>query len=285
MAQWTHIPILAQEIKDLLLTKADGFYMDATLGLGGHAKYFLSFLGPQAKIYGYDKDAAAIKMAEERVNDARLITVNKSYTLADTVVDGALFDLGLSSYQLDDGTRGFSFMHDGPLDMRFDTSAKLTAQEVVNSYPFEDLERIFTEYGEEPNAAKIARAIVGARREARITTTKKLAEIISSASPRQGKLHPATNVFQAIRIEVNGEMKAVEDIGRVIERVINPGGMAAVITFHSLEDRVIKNIFKTLDKTGHWKLVNKKVIIPSYEETKHNPRSRSAKLRVIERVA
>jgi len=286
---FTHIPVMAGEIKELLLTDPSGVYMDGTLGLGGHTKYLLSFLPPQAKIYGFDKDINAVNMAVKNAADERLIAFNKSYTDAPSVLEeksvtGALFDLGLSSYQLDDASRGFSFLHDGPLDMRFDAASALTAEEVVNTYPFEDLEKVFKDYGEEPDAAKIARAVIAARREKRVTTTKALSEIISFVVPRRGKTHPATNVFQALRIEVNGELKAVEQIGNVIQKILAPGGRAAVLTFHSLEDRIIKNSFRDLYKSGDWRLVNKKVIIPQWAEVKQNPRARSAKLRVIERI-
>lgn len=281
---WTHIPILAEEIKALIISRQDGKYMDGTLGLGGHTKYFLSFLGQDALVYGFDKDINAIKMAEENVADKRLCTFNKSYTEADVKVDGALFDLGLSSYQLDDAARGFSFMRPGPLDMRFDTAGAKTAEEVVNTYPFERLEKIFEDYGEERAARTIAHAIINARRTGKITTTKQLADIVSAAVPRHAKTHPATNIFQALRIEVNGELNAVQSIEALLPKIMNTGGRAAVITFHSLEDRIIKNVFKNLVASGEWQLVNKKVIVPSRAEIKQNPRARSAKLRVIERV-
>lgn len=281
---WTHIPVLAREIKDLLITDVNGRYMDGTLGLGGHSKYLLSFLGADAKMFGYDKDASAIKMAVANVADFRLVTFNKSYVSAEEKVCGALFDLGLSSYQLDDASRGFSFMRTGPLDMRFDPAGGMSAEEVVNSLPADDLEKIFVEFGEERNAFKIAHAIAASRRAARITDTLQLAKIIESASPRHGKTHPATNVFQALRIYVNGEFDAVKAIGKTLERVLTRGGRAAAITFHSLEDRIIKNIFKDLAESGGWELVNKKVIVPSRGEILQNPRARSAKLRVIERL-
>ncbi|WP_428898166.1 16S rRNA (cytosine1402-N4)-methyltransferase [Parelusimicrobium proximum] len=292
-SKWTHIPVLAGEIKDLLITNPSGIYIDGTLGLGGHTRYLLNYLNESAKIIGLDLDDNAVVMARENVADARLIALNFSYTQAKEViddlglgpVDGILLDLGLSSYQLDDGSRGFSFNNQGPLDMRFNPRADLTAAEVVNSYPVEELERIFKEYGEEPFAEKIATAIVLKRKEGRIATTHELSEIVKTVVKARGKIHPATRVFQAIRIEVNSELKNVERLPNILKGVLKPGGRAAVITFHSLEDRIVKNAFKNMAAGGEWRLVNKKVIAPSYQETRHNFRSRSAKLRVIEKTA
>ncbi|MGB2579862.1 16S rRNA (cytosine1402-N4)-methyltransferase [Elusimicrobium simillimum] len=289
---WTHIPVMAAEIVEHLLTKPDGVYVDGTLGLGGHAKYFLQRLGPGAKILGFDKDAAAIKMATERVADGRLQAFNKSYedmrevmnSLGISGADGILLDLGLSSYQLDDGGRGFSFMADGPLDMRFNPLAQLTAKEVVNTYPVEELEKIFAGYGEEPLAARIAVEIFRARRNGEIATTAQLAKVVESVSPRRGKTHPATKIFQALRIEVNDELGTVERGAKMLPGCLVNGGRAAVITFHSLEDRIVKNIFKSLAAEGSIKLVNKKVIEPTWDEIKNNPRSRSAKLRIVEKL-
>ncbi len=292
MTQWTHIPVLAKEAAELLLGKPDGVYVDATLGLGGHAAYFLSLLGPQARLFGFDKDEEALHMARTRVNDPRLMAVHASYTQAPHVLreagldgaDGALFDLGLSSYQLDNPERGFSLLRDGPLDMRFDLSAPLTAAQIVNEWPLAELERIFTEYGEESNAHAIAMAIMAARRQRKIETTFQLKSIVESVVRGRGKIHPATQTFQALRIAVNDELGCVQSALGALQELIRPGGRAGIITFHSLEDRLVKNRFKELAAGGAWKLVNKHVVAPSYEEVRANPRSRSAKLRVIERV-
>lgn len=290
--QWTHIPIMAPQIADFLLTRPDGIYIDGTLGLGGHAKYFLSRLGPEARILGFDRDEEALKMAVERVNDLRLSAFHKSYTEAPAVLkelgicgaDGALFDLGLSSYQLDNPARGFSIMADGPLDMRFDLQSPLSAAVIVNTWPMAELERILKDYGEERNFTKIALAIMHARREASIKTTARLKEIVESVLPRRGKTHPATQTFQALRIACNGELDAVENALNSLENIIRPGGRAAVLTFHSLEDRLVKKRFKELAQSGAWKPVNKHALSPAYEEVRQNRRARSAKLRVIERV-
>lgn len=291
--EWTHIPIMAREIADILLTNPEGVYVDGTLGLGGHAKYFLSRLGLQARILGFDKDEEALKMARERVNDPRLSVFHASYTEAPARLaelnlpgaDGALFDLGLSSYQLDNPQRGFSIMNNGPLDMRFDRQNPLSAAVIVNTWPMAELERILKEYGEERNFTKIALAIMQARRQGPIETTGKLKEIIESVyGKRGGKTHPATQTFQALRIACNRELETVENVLSALGDIVKPGGRAAVLTFHSLEDRLVKNRFKELAKTGGWLLVNKHALAPQYEEVRENRRARSAKLRVIERV-
>lgn len=289
---WTHIPILAPEIAQLLLQRPNGVYVDGTLGLGGHTRFFLSQLGPQACVIGFDKDEEALAMAKERVNDARLTAVHASYTQAPQVLadmgldgaDGALFDLGLSSYQLDNPARGFSLLRDGPLDMRFDLSAPLTAEKIVNEWGLGDLERILTQYGEERNAHAIALALMAARRQGPIRTTFALKHIVESVIRGRGKIHPATQTFQALRIAVNDELGCVERVAALLPKLLRPGGRAAVLTFHSLEDRLVKTRFKELCAAGGWRLVNKHVIAPSYEEVRQNPRSRSAKLRVIEKI-
>lgn len=292
MSVFKHIPILAAEITDILITCKDGVYLDGTLGLGGHSGYFIGRLSPKGRVIGLDKDAQALKMAEANVNDPRLKTFNLSYTEAVSAlkaenlpgVNGALFDLGLSSYQLDDASRGFSFLNDGPLDMRFDQSKGVGAKEIVNTFAADKLSNIFAVYGEERNAEKIALAVCAARREAPVETTAALAKIIERAVPRFGKTHPATKVFQALRIAVNGELDCVKAAPAMLKNILLPGGRAAFLTFHSTEDRIIKFAFKELAAGGDFKLVNKKVIEPSWAEIKANPRARSAKLRVIERI-
>ena len=290
---WVHIPIMAPQIADLLLTQPGGVYVDGTLGLGGHTKYFLSRLGPQARILGFDKDAEALRMAVERVNDPRLTVFHESYTQAPQELqklglsgaDGALFDLGLSSYQLDNPVRGFSIVHDGPLDMRFDRQNPLSAEVIVNTWPMAELERILKDFGEERQATPIALAIMQARRQGKIATTGQLTKIVEGVyGGRRGKTHPATQTFQALRIACNGELDAVQQALNSLEQIVRPGGRAAVLTFHSLEDRLVKNRFKELAKSGAWKLVNKHALAPEYEEVRQNRRARSAKLRVIERM-
>ncbi len=288
---WTHIPILATQIADLLLQNLDGIYVDGTLGLGGHARCFLDRLSPKARILGFDKDEEALALARERVNDARLQTFHASYTQAPEVLraqgidgaDGLLLDLGLSSYQLDNPARGFSLLQDGPLDMRFDLSATLTAAEIVNTWPLHELTRILRDYGEEHQAEKIALAIMATRKENPIHTTQDLKKIVEGVVPRYGKKHPATQTFQALRIACNKELESVEQALQILDQVVKPGGRVAVLTFHSLEDWLVKNRFKELAQSGAWQLINKHTIVPSFEEVRQNRRARSAKLRVMER--
>lgn len=289
---WQHIPILAEEIATLLLQNKGGHYLDGTLGLGGHTKLFLTRLDNNAKILGLDKDSQAIKFAEEKVADSRLITRQASYLQAPEILkelnwpllDGALFDLGLSSYQLDDPSRGFSFLKSGPLDMRFDNTKGSTAADLLNTLPADKLEYIFKTYGEEHQSKKIALIICQARRETPLKTTTDLANLVEKHIPRFAKTHPATRIFQALRIAVNEELQTVEKAPKMLKEIIKPGGRAAFLTFHSLEDRIIKQAFKEMEKSGDWRLVNKKLIMPSEEEIKNNSRSRSAGLRVIERA-
>ncbi|MDR1123429.1 MAG: 16S rRNA (cytosine(1402)-N(4))-methyltransferase RsmH [Elusimicrobiota bacterium] len=292
MSGWTHAPVLARETMRLLIANPDGIYLDGTLGLGGHGKILMSTLGPQGRLIGLDKDAAALAMARQNIGDARLQAFQASYLDAPRIMkqlgingfDGALFDLGLSSYQLDDAERGFSFLRDGPLDMRFDNSAGPGAADIVNGWPADRLEEILLEYGEERNAPAIALAICTARRAGRIESTTALARVIESVCPRAGRIHPATKTFQALRIAVNDELNTVRALPSMLKGIILPKGRAAVLTFHSTEDRIIKYGFKALAESGGWRLVNKKVIEPAWEEIKANPRARSAKLRVIERA-
>ena len=288
---WTHIPIMAVQIADLLLQKPDGVYVDGTLGLGGHSAYFLTRLSSGARIFGFDKDAAALQMARERVADERLLTFHASYTMAHQILqekgiagaDGVLLDLGVSSYQLDDPSRGFSILHNGPLDMRFDGAASLTAAEIVNKWPLDKLVQILRDYGEEHQAEKIALAILRVRKERALCTTQDLKQVVEDVLPRHGKTHPATQTFQALRIACNRELETVQEGLQTLEHLVLPGGRVAVLTFHSLEDRLVKNCFKNLVQGGGWRLVNKHALKPDYAEVRQNRRARSAKLRVIER--
>lgn len=289
---WTHIPIMAVQIADLLLRNPDGVYIDGTLGLGGHTRYFLTRLSGKARIFGFDKDEEALTLARKRVADERLLAFHASYTQAPEVLhragipgaDGVLLDLGLSSYQLDNPARGFSIMHNGPLDMRFDLSSNLTAAQIVNTWPLDELERILREFGEERHANKIALAILRARKDMPLQTTEDLKKVVETVLPRRGKNHPATQTFQALRIACNGELDCVQTALQTLPQLLLPGGRAAVLTFHSLEDRLVKNHFKTLAQDGAWQLVTKHAVAPDYEEVRQNRRARSAKLRVIERM-
>ncbi|HUT86095.1 MAG TPA: 16S rRNA (cytosine(1402)-N(4))-methyltransferase RsmH [Elusimicrobiales bacterium] len=289
---FTHIPVLLKESADALITNKNGIYLDATLGLGGHSKYFLTKLGKEAKLIGIDRDSQAVKFAEDILKGHTNVTL-KQANFADVLkvleeleinsLDGVFFDLGLSSYQLEDAERGFSFSKDGRLDMRFDSTSKLTAEEIVNTYGYDKLVYILRNYGEERFAEKIAEKIIRERKMTPIQTTTHLVTLIETVLKRSGKIHPATRTFQALRIAVNDELGNVAKGLERVSKVISVGGRIAVISFHSLEDRIVKLFFKKLSEDGKWKLINKKPLIPATEEISANPRARSAKLRVIER--
>ena len=306
-----HKPVLLHECLGALAIKPDGIYVDGTLGRAGHSLEIVSRL-TTGRLIALDRDETAIEAANRRLGDYldKVTLVHSNFSALDAVlhelgvhgVDGMLFDLGVSSPQLDEAQRGFSYKQDAPLDMRMDESAALTAREGVNTYSYEELRRILFEYGEERYAPAIAKRICQHREQKPIETTLELADIIRSAMPASAlreKQHPAKRSFQAIRIAVNDELGAVR---RGMEAAIDhlkPGGRLAVITFHSLEDRIVKNVFQDAAKgctcppsfpvcvCGHKpkiKILTKKPIIATREEVEENPRSRSAKLRVAERV-
>ena len=309
---YTHRPVLLDECMEGLNIRPDGIYLDGTLGRAGHSWEIVRRLTAGGRLIGLDRDETALEAARRRLAPYidRVTLVHSNFSCVAQVldqlnvpaVDGMLFDLGVSSPQLDDAQRGFSYMHDAPLDMRMDRTAGLTARTVVNEWPYEELRRILYEYGEERYAPAIARRIVTAREEAPIETTGQLVELIKSAMPPQAlreKQHPAKRSFQAIRIAVNDELGAVRQGMEAAIDHLKPGGRLAVITFHSLEDRIVKNVFQDAAKgctcppsfpvcvCGHKpkiKILTKKPIIATREEVEENPRSRSAKLRVAERV-
>lgn len=297
-----HISVLLNESIESLNIKGNGKYIDATLGYAGHSSEILRRLEKEGFLFAFDQDEEAVKFSTEKLNkinsNFKIFHTNfknmKEYI--DEKVDGILFDLGVSSPQLDETERGFSYHNDAPLDMRMDKRQKLTAYDVVNNYNLEKLIKIFYEYGEEKYSRNIAREIIKNRP---INTTIELAEIIKSSVPEKyrNSAHPARKVFQAIRIEVNQELEILEQALLDAFTLLNSGGRISVITFHSLEDRIVKNVFKKLTeedevskklpttKTNQKaKLITKKPIIPSEEELEKNRRSRSAKLRVIEKI-
>lgn len=306
-----HISVLFDECIEGLNIKPDGIYVDGTMGGAGHSKGICDQLDNSGTFVGIDRDDFVFDRAKERLKDnccnKRFIKGNfhdiKEILCEEGIdkVDGILVDLGVSSFQIDDETRGFSFRNDGPLDMRMDRTKSLDAKKVVNTYSYEELRRIIREYGEDQFANNIAKHIVLRREEKEIETTFELVEIIKAAIPKKfhQKKHPAKKTFQAIRIEVNGEL---DDLYQALEDMINSlkvGGRLAVITFHSLEDRITKRVFKEYTKgctcppefpvcicgnTPKIKLINRKPILPSENEILSNPRSRSAKLRVIEKL-
>ncbi|NPA14067.1 MAG: 16S rRNA (cytosine(1402)-N(4))-methyltransferase RsmH [Aquificae bacterium] len=290
-----HFPVLLEESVSLLTENRGKIYVDATVGLGGHS-YEILKRNPDAFLIGIDKDPYALDKAKERLREfeGRFALYQADYKDIDLVlkeegieaVDGILMDLGVSMLQLKTPERGFSFMAEAPLDMRMNPDQRLTAYDVVNRYKEKDLARIIKEYGEERFAYRIAKAIVSYRRKKPIETTKELAEIVESAVPKgfYKKIHPATKTFQAIRIEVNKELDHLKEALLKIPHLLNPKGRVAIISFHSLEDRLVKHAFRNFEKEGLLKVITKKPITPSEEEIKLNPPSRSAKLRVAEKL-
>ncbi len=302
-----HYSVLLNETIDNLNLKEDGIYVDATLGLGGHSSKILSSL-TTGHLYAFDEDSKAILFADERLKkigtNYTLIKSNfvdlkvKLAELGVTKIDGIVFDLGVSSPQIDDATRGFSFSKDGILDMRMDTDATLSAEKVVNEYSKEALTDIFFSYGEEPKSRLIASKIVTSRP---IKTTLELVKIIERAVGANYfyKKHPERNIFQAIRIEVNKELSVLKEVLPDVLDLLKPEGRVAIITFHSLEDRIVKKFFKENSEVNELvkglptipeaykpklKLITKKPILPSTQELAENSRSKSAKLRVAERI-
>lgn len=309
--EFKHVSVLLEECMQGLNIKEDGIYVDCTMGGAGHSSEILKHLSKKGRLIGIDQDNDALKASKERLKDYENVTYvhNNFYNIYDILeslniekVDGILMDLGVSSYQLDNGERGFSYMKDAPLDMRMDRDNGLSAYEVVNKYSLEELYKVIKEYGEEKFAKRIAQFIVSRREDKPIETTFELVDIIKAAIPAKARRegpHPAKRTFQAIRIEVNSELailnKAIEDS---IEK-LNEGGRLAIITFHSLEDRIVKTKFKELEKPctcpkefpicicgkkPKVKVITRKPIDPSEEELEINPRSRSAKLRVAEKI-
>lgn len=274
----SHIPVLQKEILEYLDPKPNENFIDCTFGEGGHSFLLLSKNKPKGKVLGIDLD----KRILEKKEIPRLITVNASYTELPSIVEekgfypisGILFDFGMSSWHIDKSRRGFSFLRDEPLDMRYDLSSDLTAWEIVNRYSEKELAEIIKRYGEEKNAMKIAKEIIKKRP---VNTTFELNEAIDKAVFKKNKIHKSTRTFQALRIAVNRELENIEKGLYGAMEVVSPGGKIAAVSFHSLEDRLVKNIFK--DK--RFKILTKKPITASYEEKKENVRARGAKLRVI----
>ena len=307
-----HKSVLLYETVDSLNIKPDGIYVDGTLGGGGHAYEVLKRLGPKGRLIGIDQDADAIQAASGRLKEygEKVTIVRSNYrnikevlsSLGIEKVDGIYLDLGVSSYQLDTAERGFTYRENAPLDMRMDQRNEKTAADIVNEYSEMELYRIIRDYGEDRFAKNIAKHIVKARQEKRIETTDELVEIIKAAIPARVRAeggHPAKRTFQAIRIELNHELEVLDESIDTMVDLLNPGGRLSIITFHSLEDRIVKTGLAEFakgctcppdfpvcvcGKTPDIRLVNKKPILPSREEIEENPRARSAKLRVCERV-
>ena len=301
-----HIPVLLKEVLHYLIPKkGGGVYIDCTLGGGGHSKAILERIYPDGLLIGIDRDIEAIKAARKELSNFldRAILIRDNFknleeilsNLKIKVIAGVLFDLGVSSHQLRERERGFSFREDGHLDMRMDPTQKFNASTLINNYTEEELVRIFGKYGEERFSKRIARLIVLERQKNPITTTKQLADLVIRALPKAKKrgrwrIHPATRVFQAIRIEVNQELDLLEKSLNQAIKVLEDKGRICVISYHSLEDRIVKNVFKKAEREKvakenyGLKIITKKPIRASQEEIKRNPKARSAKLRVAEKA-
>ena len=299
-AETYHIPVLLKESVDGLDIQPDGIYVDVTFGGGGHSQEILKRLGENGHLYGFDQDADA---ELNIVNDDRFTFVRSNFRYLKNwmryyeveQLDGLLADLGVSSHHFDDESRGFSFRFDAPLDMRMNKRAGMTAADIVNTYTEEQLADVFYLYGELKNARKLASSLVRARQESPIITTGQLLELTEKLFAREREKKEETKLFQALRIEVNHEMDALREMLKGACQLLKPGGRLSVITYHSLEDRIVKNVMRAGNAEGKVEqdffgktksplhLINNRVIVPSAEELERNPRSRSAKLRIAER--
>ena len=305
--EFNHKSVLLDESVDGLAIKENGIYVDGTMGGAGHSAEIIKRIGTKGLLIGIDRDEEAICVAKERLKDfSNVKFINDNHDNIENIlenlgigkVDGILLDLGVSSYQLDERNRGFSYMGEADLDMRMDRTQNLTAKTVVNKYSEEEIANILWEYGEEKFSRRIAKNICEARKQKEIETTMELVKIVERSVPKTFDGHPAKRTFQAIRIEVNDEIKPLYETVKKSIECLNPGGRLCIITFHSLEDRAVKNAY--IDASGkctcppglpycvcgaksYGKIITKKPILPSEEEMKENPRSKSAKLRIFER--
>ena len=293
-----HVPVLLQDAIEFLNVRAGSVIADCTLGLAGHAAEIIRRLGPKGELIGFDRDPEALALAQSRLEQVaaelgdqapRLRLIGEAFSsIGDHVepasLDGILADFGVSSLQLDEARRGFSFMADGPLDMRQDTRSGQTAEQVVNEANERELADLIYEYGDERRSRRIARAIVRGRP---VTTTGQLSRIVASAAPpmKQDKIHPATRTFQALRIYVNRELDEIKALLEAAPKLLKPSGRLVVISFHSLEDRIAKDFLREYAHKGIFEALTKKPVTAREEETYRNPRSRSAKLRAAERTA
>lgn len=297
-ANRAHIPVLLDEVLKYLDPAPGQVFIDATAGEGGHALAIAKLVAPDGKVFAIDADPASLEVLRARVEDAGLEglieTAHGNFREVENVArqmnipapNGVLFDLGLSSWQLEKSNRGFSFQKNEPLDMRFDPTdaARPSAADVVNSFSRDHLTWIFTQYGEEVRAQEAARAIVNARRDSRIETTGDLVNVLADVLPAKGKRNPATRIFQALRIAVNDEFTNIKEGLNGALAITAPGGYIAVITFHSLEDRLVKHTFKEWGAHEAGTILTKNVVKPTFQETQNNRRARSAKLRVFQKA-
>ena len=292
-----HLPVLLSQVLQYLDPAPGDTILDATIGGGGHAAEILKKISPGGRLIAIDRDSEAIERTSQRFKnqkDNEIIFINDNFRNIDRIVektgiagiDGAVFDFGISSFQVDEGRRGFSFLRDGPLDMRFDPGQKLSAFEVINRFGREEITEIIREYGEERHAKLLASAICADRQKKKIGTTGELTDIILKTVGKKysrQRIHPAARTFQALRIFVNDELSSIEEgISKTISQ-LRPGSRICVVSFHSLEDRIVKNIFRDTARSGTIGILTKKPLYPDQKEQKENPRSRSAKLRVAEK--
>jgi 16S rRNA (cytosine1402-N4)-methyltransferase len=292
-----HVPVLLEEVLEYLNVRPGGVICDATLGLAGHSSEIAKRLGGKGKLIGFDRDPEAMELAKARLGEVKaelgermpeVVYIAKAFSEAANEIgpgslDGLLADFGVSSLQLDEAHRGFSFRSDGPLDMRQDTRSGETAEQVVNQEDENELADLIYEFGEERRSRRIARAIVRARP---ISTTAELAQVISAAAPsmKGDKIHPATRTFQALRIRVNNELGEIQSLLKSAGSLLKPGGRLVLISFHSLEDRLVKDAFREAGRTKEFEVLTKKPVVASEQEQMRNPRSRSAKMRAAEKV-
>ena len=297
MTRPQHVPVLLDEVMQYLNVRPGGVIADATLGLAGHSSEITRRLGPKGKLIAFDRDPEAMELGRARLEELRselgaempeIRLVPKAFSEAANEIeprslDGLLADIGVSSLQLDEAHRGFSFRSDGPLDMRMDTRTGETAEQVVNQADEEELANLIYEFGEERRSRRIARAIVRARP---ITTTAELARVVSAAAPamKGDKIHPATRTFQALRIRVNDELGEIRTLLESAPSLLRPGGRLVIISFHSVEDRIVKDAFREASRNKVYEVLTKKPVIAGEEEERRNPRSRSAKLRAAMKV-
>lgn len=287
-----HVPVLLIEVLTMLGIRQDGRYIDATVGLGGHSEAILQQLGPEGRLLGLDRDSAALLKAAERLGNGRVVLQKTAFAdmaavaggTGFTQCDGILLDLGVSMMQLKDHARGFSFQSEHELDMRMDPDQEQSAWHLVNKASEAELERIIREYGEDHLSRRIARRIVEERRKSPIETGVQLADIVSSVYGRRGKIHPATRTFQALRIAVNREMEQLQLGLAAAEGLLKKGGRLCVLSYHSLEDRIVKQFMRESARSGHVQLLTKKPVAAGSEEMRRNPAARSAKLRGCERL-
>ncbi len=291
-----HLPVLKEEVIKSLEPETNQNFIDCTAGEGGHTFAIIEKTGPNGKVLAIDKDERNIEIIKEKAKsfglEGRIIAKEGNYADIEEIVEkegfndisGIIFDLGISSWHIDESGRGFSFQKDEPLDMRYSTENGITAWEIVNSWPPEEIEIILKDLGEERFAKRISKAIVTRRKEKKIDTASELASLVEKEVPRTKRIHPATKTFQALRITVNRELENIEKVLPSALELIKEGGRISIISFHSLEDRIAKNFFRQVANEGRVRILTKKPIIPGEDEIINNPRSRSAKLRTAIKI-